>query len=67
MGARGHRRLFSELRRRRVLPVAGAYLVIGWLVTEIAGFLLQQASAPVWASRLLAIVFLIGFPRVVQS
>jgi hypothetical protein len=24
-----------ELRRRRVLRVAGTYLVVGWLVTEI--------------------------------
>jgi tetratricopeptide (TPR) repeat protein len=65
MGARGHQRLFSELRRRRVLPVAGAYLVIGWLVTEITGFLLQQAGAPGWAIRLMAIVFVVGFPVVV--
>jgi len=53
---------WSELRRRRVLPVAGAYLVIGWLVTEVAGFLLEQAAAPGGASRLLAIVFVVGFP-----
>ena len=60
----GHegQRLLSELRRRRVLPVAGAYLVIGWLVTEIAGFLLEQADAPGWALRLLAIGFVVGFP-----
>jgi len=53
---------FSELRRRHVLPVAGAYIVIAWLVTEIAGFLLEQAGAPSWMLRLLAIVFIVGFP-----
>ena len=53
---------WSELRRRRVLPMAGAYLVIGWLVTEAAGFLLEQAAAPGWILRLLAIVFVVGFP-----
>jgi tetratricopeptide (TPR) repeat protein len=51
-----------ELRRRRVLRVAGTYLVVGWLVTEISGFLFQQAGAPGWTVRLLAIVFLVGFP-----
>lgn len=53
---------FSELRRRRVLQVAGAYIAIAWLVTEIVGFLLEQAGAPGWTLRLLAIVFIVGFP-----
>lgn len=52
----------AELRRRRVLPVAGAYIAIAWLVTEIASFLLGQAGAPGWSTRLLAIVFIVGFP-----
>jgi tetratricopeptide (TPR) repeat protein len=54
--------IIAELRRRRVLPVAGAYLVIAWLAMEIAGFLLEQAAAPGWILRLLAIVFVVGFP-----
>lgn len=53
---------FTELRRRRVLPITGAYIAIAWLVTEIASFLLEQASAPGWCLRLLAIVFVVGFP-----
>lgn len=52
----------AELRRRRVLHVAGAYIAIAWLVTEIASFLLGQAGAPGWSTRLLAIVFIVGFP-----
>jgi tetratricopeptide (TPR) repeat protein len=52
----------SELRRRRVLHTAGAYIAIAWLVTEIASFLLEQISAPDWTLRLLAIVFVVGFP-----
>ena len=53
---------FTELRRRRVLQVSGAYIAIAWLVTEIAGFFLEQAGAPPWSLRLLAIVFMVGFP-----
>jgi tetratricopeptide (TPR) repeat protein len=52
----------GELRRRRVLPMAGAYIAIGWLITEIARFLLEQANAPGWTVRLLAIAFIVGFP-----
>ena len=52
----------AELRRRRVLPVAGAYIAIAWLVIEIASFLLGQAGAPGWSTRLLAIVFIVAFP-----
>jgi len=48
-----------------VLPIAGAYIAVAWLVTEIAGFLLQQAGAPPWSLRLLAIVFVVGFPAAV--
>jgi len=57
----------NELRRRRVLPVAGAYLAIGWLITEIAGFLLGQAGAPAWSVRLLALAFVGGFPVAVVA
>jgi tetratricopeptide (TPR) repeat protein len=52
----------TELRRRRVLPIAGAYIAIAWLVTEMAGFLLEQAGAPGWILRVLAIAFVVGFP-----
>ena len=60
MSSRRH--WFDELRRRRVFPVAGAYLVVGWLVTEMAGFFLEKIGAPGWSTRLLAIAFVVGFP-----
>jgi len=41
----------AELRRRRVLPMAGAYIAIAWLATEIASFLLAQAGAPSASAR----------------
>lgn len=53
---------FAEFRRRRVLQVTGAYIAIAWLVTEIAGFFLEQTGAPPWSLRLLAIIFMVGFP-----
>jgi tetratricopeptide (TPR) repeat protein len=52
----------SELRRRRVLPWAGIYIAVAWLIVEIAGFFLEQAQAPGWILRFLAIVFIVGLP-----
>jgi tetratricopeptide (TPR) repeat protein len=53
---------FSELRRRRVLHIGGVYIAGAWLITEITSFLLEQAGAPGWMLRFIAIVFMVGFP-----
>lgn len=54
--------LNRELKRCSVLPVAGAYIGITWLLTVIASFLLGKLAAPGWSLRLLANVFVVGFP-----
>lgn len=54
--------LYQELKRRRVLHISGVYVAGAWLGAEIISFLLEQAMAPAWSFRLLAIVFVIGFP-----
>jgi tetratricopeptide (TPR) repeat protein len=53
---------FQDLHRRRIWHIAGAYIAAAWLGAEIISFLLEQASAPPWTFRLLAIVFVVGFP-----
>lgn len=53
---------FAELRRRRVLHIGGVYIAGAWLGAEILTFLLEQAMAPAWSYRLVAIVFVVGFP-----
>ena len=58
-------KFFTELRRRRVLQITGAYIASAWLLTEIASFLLEQTAAPDWILRLVAIVFVVGFPLTV--
>ena len=55
-------RFFAELMRRRVLHIGGAYIAGAWLGAEILNFLFEQFQAPEWAYRLLAIVFVVGFP-----
>jgi tetratricopeptide (TPR) repeat protein len=57
---------FAELKRRRVLKIAGAYIAGAWLAAEIISFLLEQVMAPAWSFRLLAAVYVVGFPVTVM-
>jgi TolB-like protein/Flp pilus assembly protein TadD len=51
----------SELRRRNVFRVVFAYLVVGWLLTEVLTTILPELGAPAWASRTVILVFALGF------
>ena len=53
--------LFTELRRRNVFRVAAAYLIVGWLLTEISTTLLPTFGAPDWIAKTLIFVFALGF------
>jgi TolB-like protein/Tfp pilus assembly protein PilF len=53
--------LVSELRRRNVFRVGFAYLVVGWLLTEVLTTILPELGAPAWASRAVILVFALGF------
>ena len=60
--------LVAELRRRNVFRVAAAYLVVGWLLTEVLTTILPTLGAPEWASRAVILIFAFGFiPAVVLS
>jgi TolB-like protein/cytochrome c-type biogenesis protein CcmH/NrfG len=60
--------LLAELRRRSVVRVAAAYLVVGWLLTEVLTTILPTLGAPEWASRAIILIFAFGFiPAVVLS
>jgi len=60
--------LIVELRRRNVFRVAAAYLVVGWLLTEVLTTILPTLGAPDWTSRAVILIFAFGFiPAVVLS
>ena len=60
--------LLVELKRRNVFRVTAAYLVVGWLLTEVLTTLLPTLGAPDWASRAVILAFALGFiPTVVLS
>ncbi|MEE8258269.1 MAG: hypothetical protein V3R20_01110, partial [Sphingomonadales bacterium] len=53
---------FSELKRRNVVRVGFAYLVIGWVLVEVSNTIAPMMSLPEWAPRLILYVLIIGFP-----
>jgi TolB-like protein/tetratricopeptide (TPR) repeat protein len=60
--------LVTELKRRNVFRVAAAYLVVGWLLTEVLTTILPTLGAPAWAAKAIILIFAFGFiPTVILS
>ena len=59
--------LFDELKRRNVFRVAIAYIVLCWLMAQVAQLLLETFGAPDWVLKSLLALFLIGFPFAVPK
>lgn len=55
---------FDELKRRNVVRVGIAYVVIGWLVFQVGEVLFPVFGAPDWVFKTLILVFALGFPLV---
>ena len=54
--------LFAELRRRNVVRVGIAYVVIGWFLAQIAEFAFENFGAPDWVLKSVVVVLLLGLP-----
>lgn len=57
--------LFQELKRRNVIKVSIAYVVVAWLVLQVADVLLNNLSAPGWVFKLILLVLSLGLPATV--
>jgi adenylate cyclase len=53
--------LFSELRRRNVIRMAGLYVVGAWLIVQVAETVLPAFDVPGWVLRATIILLAIGF------
>ena len=53
--------LYTELQRRNVIRMAGLYLVVAWLVVQVAGTVLPMFGAPDWLPRSIVILLALGF------
>jgi len=56
--------LVVELRRRSVFKVAGAYLVVMWIVLQVAETTFQPLRLPDWWMTVLTILAVLGLPIV---
>ncbi len=55
------RTTLSEFRRRRVFRVAAVYLVVGWVLVQVADATFEPLGFPAWAPRLLIVMLALGF------
>ncbi|GMR14761.1 MAG: hypothetical protein BMS9Abin30_0368 [Gammaproteobacteria bacterium] len=53
---------FAELRRRNVIKVAIAYLIVSWLLLQISDTLVPALLLPEWFNSGVAFVLILGFP-----
>jgi TolB-like protein/Flp pilus assembly protein TadD len=51
-----------ELRRRRVLRVAGAYAAMAFIVAQVADIAFPALNLPAWSLTLVIVLLLVGFP-----
>ena len=54
--------LFSELKRRNVVRVGIAYLVMGWVLIEVSDTIAPMMSLPEWAPSLVLYALILGLP-----
>ena len=57
--------LFNELKRRNVFRVGIAYIVIAWLLAQVADLAFENFGTPDWAIKTLLFVLVLGFPLAV--
>jgi TolB-like protein/Flp pilus assembly protein TadD len=56
------RKVFAELRRRNVVRVGIAYLVVGWLALQVAETIFPTFGAPAWVLKVFIALLALGFP-----
>ena len=56
------RRLVRDLRRRKVLRVAGVYLLVAWATLQVGDVVVDPLRLPPWTMPLLIVILGLGFP-----
>ena len=54
--------LFSELKRRKVIRMVVAYLLVGWALIQIADATFEPLNLPAWAGPMVVWLVALGFP-----
>jgi serine/threonine-protein kinase len=56
------REFIAELKRRKVIRIAIAYLAAGWVILQVASMVIPAFDIPGWTLRLLVVVVALGLP-----
>jgi len=59
------RDFIRELRRRKVFTVSAAYVVIAWLVLQVAATVFPIFETPAWVLQVFTVLLALGFPLAV--
>jgi TolB-like protein len=54
--------LLDELKRRNVVRVGAAYLIVAWVLAQIADLGLENFGAPEWVIKTILFLLVLGFP-----
>ncbi len=54
--------LFEDLKQRGVLETGLAYLIVGWLLIQVADIVFEQLLLPQWAGTFVTVFVIAGFP-----
>ncbi len=55
-------RYFAQLKRRKVFQVAIGYMIVAWLIIQVADAILEPLQVPQWAETLIVVILLTGLP-----
>lgn len=55
-------RFIAELQRRRVIRLAGIYIVVGWVIAQAANMFEESLDLPAWFDAVAVSLLLLGFP-----
>lgn len=55
-------RLFHELKRRHVIKVSIAYVIVAWVILQVADVMLNNLDAPGWVFKFILTLLSIGLP-----
>ena len=53
---------WGELKRRNVVRVSVAYIIVAWLLLQVADVILDNIEAPTWVFQAILLLLVIGLP-----
>lgn len=54
--------MMAELRRRNIIKIAVAYLIVAWLLMQVAALAVPALFLPDWVTTFVVFILMLGFP-----